>query len=563
VTGAEARDDAYLRPEELEEIRRAFFDQARAALESLDEGILALEGTVPTRDRLALLRRAAHTLKGDCGSMGFPSLSTLAHAVEDALSALERPGRVVSGGDCDRLLAAVDGLRTGLAAGGAGAPVPDVTEAMAELSGVEDAGAPPPTPREPSAAGAPESPRWRPADVQDGETVRVEARRVDDVLNLVGEMVVARSIISGVAAEIEALLPEDQSRRLLEAQSLLARVLQDLQRSAMRMRMVPADRVFRRFARVVRDLGRRTGKRVALRIVGETTELDRGILDALEEPLLHLVRNAVDHGVEAPEGRRLAGKAEEAGLVLRAGREGNHVVIEVIDDGRGIDTSDVRARAVEKGVLTPREAETIGDADAAQLVFEPGLSTAREVTETSGRGVGLDVVRRTVESLKGSVRVTTVQGRGSTFVIRVPLTVAIIQALLFRAGGRDLAVPLASVVEIALASDLTVVRLDAREVFRLRNEVLDLVLAEGVLDLPHVGGPGFVVVVQDGARRFGLLVDELLGEQELVIKAVNDRWVRTPLVAGASVLGHGGLVLILDVPSVYRAALARQRVSHD
>jgi two-component system chemotaxis sensor kinase CheA len=563
----------------------------------------------------------------------------------------------VSSGDCDRLLSAVDGLRSGLGAGRAAAPVPDVAGLISRLGRVGDArgldgrerpetarglrtvrlsltfprtargrerrlhdllrrlgleavGAPPavgtpgdptqvqmvaltsreipdlqararavrglrvdvaehvdpgPEPSGPSSAeSAADRAATRPADVQEGETVRVEARRVDDVLNLVGEMVVARSIIAGVSGEIESLLPEDQALRLVEAQALLARVLHDLQRSAMRMRMVPADRVFRRFARVVRDLGRQRGKAVALRIVGETTELDRGILDALEEPLLHLVRNAIDHGIEPAEERRASGKPEAAALVLRAGREGNHVVIEVLDDGRGIDTASVRARAVEKGILTAREAEAASDADLAQLVFEPGLSTAQEITETSGRGVGLDVVRRTVESLKGSVRVTASPGGGSSFLIRVPLTVAIIQALLFRAGGRDLAVPLTSVVEIALPGDLAIQSLDSRDVFRLRDQVLDLVSAGSLLELPHaVSGPGFVVVVQDGVRRFGILVDELVGEQELVIKAVHDRWVRTPLVAGASVLGDGGLVLILDIPSVYRAALAQGRISHD
>jgi two-component system, chemotaxis family, sensor kinase CheA len=642
------------RPEEVEEIRRTFFDQAEIALDALTQGVLDLEGELPAEERLAPLRRAAHTLKGDCASVGFPALSGLSHALEDALIALARSRRPVTAGQSDVFLGAVDGFRAALSAGPGGADITSSLSAAlrAAFAGGEDGPSwmdvlgeeererlararergltplhvvleftaqcrdPARTSAEileaaglESVAQVPSSrsagarkPRWTRLDVlalgalpaeetrgrlpvrrgvrshvaeaadgltfgpvprpslgldlgREGDTVRVEARRVDEVLNLVGEMVMARAALAGLLGEVDRFLPGELMGRLGDAQSVLGRVLQDLQRSAMRMRMVPADRVFRRFSRVARDLGRAMGKRVSLQVEGRSTELDRGILDALEEPLLHIVRNAIGHGLETPEERRAAGKDPAGRVTLRAGREGNQVLVEVIDDGRGARADVVRARAIEKGLIGADEAASLADAEALQLVFRHGLSTAAEVDEISGRGVGLDVVRQRVEALKGSVRVESTPGIGTTFRIRVPLTVAIIQALLFRIGGRDYAVPLGAVVEIARAGELTVQSLGVREVFRLREEVLGLVRLGRLLgqeDAPSAAS--FVIVLQREEGRFGILVDELVGEQELVIKAVHDSWVRTPLVAGASVVG-GALVLILDVLSVYRAAL--------
>lgn len=659
MTSGATFDDGFLRPEELAELRATLFDQGRDALDALHHEVLALEGLAPTPERLRALRRAAHTLKSDCASVGFGDLSSLSHALEDTLGALEG-GNPVSAAQGDVLLLAVDVLRAGLEAGARDEPGPDVAPVLARLRGLVaapvaplvwdaqiqarlDAGratgltpvrldvafesdvrrrarrvtallrtlqaeplarAPhtgleraarvqvlalsplafeelteraagfggahvelhvptssesPPQPPDVAAAvpvrGAARVPGRIDEGPREGETVRVEARRVDEVLNLVGEMVTARATLQSVAAEIEPSLPQELSVRLNEAQSLLARVLQDLQRSAMRMRMAPAERVFRRFTRPVRDLARASGKRVRLHVEGQATELDRGLLDALEDPLLHLVRNALDHGLETPEERAAHGKPGEGTLTLRASREGNQVVIEVADDGRGVDPDAVLARAVEHGLLTAEEGQALGEHERLQLVFRPGLSTARAVTETSGRGVGLDVVRATVEALRGAVHARNLPGGGAAFVIRVPLTVAILRALLFRVGAQTLALPLSSVLEIARAADLLVQRLGGRSIFRLRDGTLGLVeLCELLREPPGPPGAGFVLVLRGAAGPFGVRVDELLGEQELVIKAVQDRFIRAPLVAGAAVLGGGIVVLILDALALQRAA---------
>jgi two-component system chemotaxis sensor kinase CheA len=550
-------EESFLRPEELAEIRQTFFDQGRDAVESLGRTVLALEGLAPTSDRLKSLRRAAHTLKSDCASVGFPALSSLSHALEDALVGLETGAQPVSADQVDVLLQAVDALRDGLESGVRGEFEPDVTvtiERLRTLMG--DAPGGDAQAAAPGEAAADKGGR-------EGETVRIEAARIDETLTLVGELVTVRSTLAGLAGEIERHLPEDLSGRLADVQSVLGRALQELQRTTMRMRMVPVDRVFRRFTRVVRDLGRQTGKRLRLHIEGETTELDRGILESLEEPLLHLVRNAVSHGIEDPEERAAKGKPEEARLTLRAGREGNQILIEVSDDGRGIDVDAVRRRAVERGFVRQEDADALPDADALQLVFSPGLSTAQVVTEHSGRGVGLDVVRETVESLRGSVTAHNARESGAVFLIRVPLTIAIIQALLFRVNGLQLAVPLSSVVEIAQVGDVTLQRVGSFEIVKLRDQVLGLVRLRQLLGFPDAPPRGYVMILQCAGAQFGVLADEMCGEQELVIKRVHDRWIRTSLVAGASIVGGGLPTLILDVLSVYRAALTQGAVAHD
>jgi two-component system chemotaxis sensor kinase CheA len=642
-----AFDDGFFTSAEIQEVRRALFDQGRVALEALGAEVLTLEGRLPTAERLRSLRRAAHTLKGDCGSVGFTDLSRLAHALEDAFTVLEKAGEVVSAGQTDVLLSAVDHLAAGLEAGAASRPGPDHQNVIALLGTIGAPGGSSGTfaltpdqaasieqglragrqalriavavkgrgrkaaallgalleradleevaraasergsraevvalgphgaaevvrrlgrgrglevrvqPwRESPAPEVPEVPDVLAAPSREGESVRIDSRRVDEVLNLVGEMVTARSTIAGVTADIAPALSEEMASRLSDAQSVLERVLQDLQRSAMRMRMVPVGRVFRRFSRVVRDLGRNSGKRLVLEVEGEATELDRAVLDALEDPLLHLVRNAVDHGLETPAERLDAGKPAEGRIWLRASREGNQVLVEVSDDGRGIDPGRVCRSAVEKGLLSPGEASALSAEESIQLVFRAGLSTAARITETSGRGVGLDIVRQNVEALKGSIRASNLSPGGASFLIRVPLTVAIIQALLFRAGSQHLAVPLTAVVEIARTDSLSVQRVGSHQVFRLRDAALGLVRLGPMLDAgEHGPAAEFVIVLQSSLGRFGLLVDELVGEQELVIKAVHDRWIRTSLVAGASTLGGGTLALILDVLAVHRAAV--------
>jgi len=384
------------------------------------------------------------------------------------------------------------------------------------------------------------------------ETVlRVDAERIDSVLNLVGELIIGKSMLHQAVNEFDRKFPKDTLRsKFSDAMAFQARIINDLQKSVMKIRMVPVEQLFRRFPRLVRDVGKSCGKEVGLVITGQDTDLDKSIMDMLAEPLAHLVRNAVDHGIETPEERINAGKPAQGTIKLDAYHQGNQIVLEVKDDGRGIDKARLLEKAIDRGVIDASDAATFTDAQALNLVFHSGLSTAEQVTTISGRGVGMDVVKSVLDRLKGTISISTEAGKGTTFYLKVPLTLAIIKALLFRVGDRIYAVPLAAVVEITRAKQSEVHIVDHHPVIQLREQVLTLVhlnkLATQAAKSPRM----FVVVVAMGEHRFGLVVDELIGEEELVIKALDDHLVATDLVSGASILGDGTVVLILNLSSV-------------
>ena len=390
-------------------------------------------------------------------------------------------------------------------------------------------------------------------------TLRVDATRIDTVLNLIGELIIGKSMLHRTIIEFDKHHAKDPLRsRFADALAFQSRVLEDLQRSVMKIRMVPVEQLFRRFPRIVRDVSRNCGHDVALEIAGEHTDLDKGILDALAEPLAHLVRNAVDHGIEPPEERESKGKPKSGVIRLNAYHQGNQVVIEVSDDGRGIDRKKLISRAVERGSISASEGTKLTEEDATRLIFQPGLSTADKVTEVSGRGVGMDAVVGALDRLKGTIETDTTPGVGTTFRIFVPLTLASIQALLFRVAGHLYAVPLANVVEITRVAGSQIHRVDDYEVIRLRDQLLTLVHLDRLTSQNSkvASSKSFVIIIGVGERKFGLVVDSLMGEEELVIKALDDRLSSSDFVSGASILGDGTVVLILNIP-VVASRLAR------
>jgi len=383
--------------------------------------------------------------------------------------------------------------------------------------------------------------------------LRVEAGRIDNVLNLVGELIIGKSMLQQALNEFSKRYPKELLRgKFADAMAFQSRVLNDLQRSVMKIRMVPVDQLFRRFPRMVRDVSRQCGREVELVLSGQDTDLDKGILDAIAEPLTHMVRNAVSHGIEPAEERRRAGKAPQGIIKLNAYHQGNQVVVEVSDDGRGMDVQKIRAKAIELGMVSPEEAARLTEAETLDFIFRPGFSTAEQVTEVSGRGVGMDVVQSVLHRLKATVSVHTRPGQGTTFRLKLPLTLAIIKALLFWVEERLYAIPLNSVVEIARTAASEVHQVDNYEVLQLRNQVLPLLRLgrPAPLETGHKSPKLFVLVIIVGERRFGLIVDALEGEEELVIKALDDQTFSTDLVSGASILGDGRVVLILNLPAV-------------
>jgi two-component system chemotaxis sensor kinase CheA len=384
-------------------------------------------------------------------------------------------------------------------------------------------------------------------------SLRVETARIDAVMNLVGELIIGKSMLQRTITEFERRYPKEPLRgRLSDALAFQSRVLDELQKSVMKIRMVPVEQLFRRFPRIVRDIARLRNKDIVLDVSGQNTDLDKSILDALGEPLAHLVRNAADHGIESPADRLAAGKPARGTIHLNAYHEGDQVVIEVSDDGMGLDREKIVRRAVERGIFTAEEALRLSESEALQLIFKPGFSTKDEITEISGRGVGLDVVKSVLESMKGFVEVMSEPGRGTTFKLLVPLTLASIQALLFRVDGRLYAVPLASVVEITRITPEEIHVVNDREVVQLRKQILTLVRLGRNGAAPPREKPKriFVVVVGVAGRRFGLVVDSLMGEEELVIKPLEDQLIASPLISGASILGDGTVVMILNMAAL-------------
>jgi two-component system chemotaxis sensor kinase CheA len=383
--------------------------------------------------------------------------------------------------------------------------------------------------------------------------LRVDAERIDNVLNLVGELIIGKSMMQQALSEFAKRHPKDASRgRFADAMGFQARVLNDLQRSVMKVRMIPVEQLFRRFPRMVRDVSRLCGRKVELVISGQDTDVDKTLLDAIAEPLTHIVRNAVSHGVESPEERARRNKPEHGTIRLDAYHQGSQLIVEIRDDGGGIDPAKVAARALKQGIVTTEEIARFSEAEIFDLVFRPGFSTAEEITEVSGRGVGLDIVRSVLHRLKGSVEIQTRVGEGTTFRLKLPLTLAIIKALLFRVEERLYAIPLNAVAEIARAHESDLHRVDNYEVLQLRNQVLPLLRMgrRGTERTDHRAGKIFILVISFGERKLGLIVDAMEGEEELVIKTLDDQTVATDLVSGASILGDGRVVLIMNLAAI-------------
>jgi two-component system chemotaxis sensor kinase CheA len=378
------------------------------------------------------------------------------------------------------------------------------------------------------------------------QTVRVDIERLDNLMNLVGELVMHKGRLEQIG--LNQKIPD-----LHETIEQIDRISTDLQSVVMKVRMVPIEQVFNRFPRMVRDLAKDLHKEVDFIIEGKETELDRTVIDEIGDPLVHLLRNALDHGIELPQERSQKGKPAVGTVVLRARHEGNYVFIEVEDDGQGIDTQKILARAVEKGFITAKQAEQMTREDAIELLFISGFSTSRNVTDVSGRGVGLDVVKNKIESLNGEINIESRPGQGTRFRIKLPLTLAIIQALMVAVGNEIYAIPLSSVDETTMITGRDVKMVQNQEVIMLRGSILPLYRLAALLQVPGHSSAGeemYVVVVRKGEQQIGLVVDTLIGQQEIVIKSLGKLLTGIPGIAGAIVAGDGNVRLILDITTL-------------
>ncbi|MGB4508071.1 MAG: chemotaxis protein CheA [Syntrophomonadaceae bacterium] len=378
------------------------------------------------------------------------------------------------------------------------------------------------------------------------QTVRVDIDRLDNLMNLVGELVMHKGRLGQIAS----------NRRIVELNETIEqidRISTDLQSVVMKVRMVPIEQVFNRFPRMVRDLAKELNKEIELIMEGKETELDRTVIDEIGDPLIHLLRNAIDHGLESPSVRTQKGKPRIGTIILRARHEGNSVFIEVEDDGAGIQIERVKNKAVAKGIITAKEAEEMTAEQAVDLLFSPGFSTAENITDVSGRGVGLDVVKSKIESLNGEIQVDSKPGQGTKFVVKLPLTLAIIQALMVAVRDEIYAIPLSTVNETTMLSSEDIRLIQNQEVIVLRGNVLPLYRLDSLLEVPGEtqSDESYVVVVHKGNKQIGLVVDRLIGQQEIVIKSLGKVLAGTPGIAGAIVAGDGNVRLILDIDTLF------------
>lgn len=389
------------------------------------------------------------------------------------------------------------------------------------------------------------------ASVASTETIRIDVSRVENLMNLSGELVLGRNRLEQITRNLLAgELTKENLKELEETTSQIDFITSEIQASVMRMRMIPIGKLFQKAPRIVRDLSKQFKKKIQLVMEGEETEIDKGIIDELSDPLVHMLRNACDHGIESPEERVKLGKPEVGTVYLGAEQEGNNIVIKISDDGRGMDPEKLKSKAIEKGLITPEEASQMSDKEAFQLIFQPGFSTAQIISNVSGRGVGMDVVRTNILKLKGMIDIESEKGVGTTFIIKLPLTLAIIQGLLVKVHSEIYAIPLASVLEVVDCDVSKVNTINKREVIRIRSDILPLIRLSKVLNVNGVNDSlenKYVVVVGIGEFRVGLVVDELLGQQEIVIKSLGDFLGHIKGIAGVTILGDGSVVIIIDV----------------
>ena len=390
------------------------------------------------------------------------------------------------------------------------------------------------------------------------QTIRVDVKRLDQLMNLIGELVLAKNRLIKIYNDVEERYEGEKFlEELNQVVSSISIVTTDLQIAVMKTRMLPIGKVFNKFPRLVRDLSRELGKKVKLIIEGEDTELDKSIIEEIGDPLVHMIRNSVDHGIEPPEERVKLGKPEEGTVWLRAYNEGNMIVIEIKDDGKGMDPDVLKRKAIEKGIITESEAANMSDKEAFMLIFKPGFSTASKVTSVSGRGVGMDVVKTNIEKLNGIIEVDSAPGKGTTFKLKIPLTLAIIQALLVASQEDLFAVPLSNVIETVRIVEEDIYMIEGKSVLKLREEVLPLVNMADIFEIEKILEPEkylYVVVLGLGATKIGLIVDRFIGQEEIVIKSLGEFLKGLPGIAGATIRGDGRVTLIVDVGTLMKLA---------
>lgn len=526
------------------ELIRDFIDDANGHLGAIDAGLLSLEKGGYDRNIMQGMLGALHTLKGNSGMMGFGSLQRYIHKSEELFKKV-LDSEIDLDHAIDALFDGVNVIRNVLQ------EIEKDRTVTSDLSGkildierlLEGSGA---------ASGKQEI-ELSPYLGAKTDKIKVDFKRLDDLLNLVGELVIFKTRLNQIGDRARAeIVTKSLGNELKDSLELMGKTISGLQEGIMKVRMLPVSHVFKKFPRMVRDLSRALHKEVRLTFEGEDTEIDKTVIDALDEPLLHMIRNAIDHGIESPDERAQKGKNREGRITLSASQESNYVIIRVRDDGRGIDLEKVKEVGMRRGIL---KTESPVDKEAIlSLILSPGFSTRDEATDVSGRGVGLDVVSRNISRLNGYVTVESVPGKGTEFTVKLPLSLAIISALMVEAGGDTYAIPMSAVDESVKIGEEDIHIINNREVVRFRERVLPVIRLDDFLGLGERREKRFyLVIVGKAEKRLAVAVDRLKGQQDIVIKPLDDTLGKSYGIAGASILGDGRIVLIADVMAFWRS----------
>lgn len=548
--------------DELRELIGDFIVETSEIIETLDQDLVELEHRKTDLDLLNKIFRGAHTMKGSSSFLGFDKLSTVTHHAEEILNRLRKGEMTVSAEIMDILLEFVDVVKKILFDIKNNTDTASTDDVVRKLKlaneGRISSGSASDSDLSPSSSmSQADADQVKKAAVNMEQTLRVDVTRLDTLMELVGELVLGRNRIAQLSSSLEKKFENEYLvEQLIESTSQIGVITTELQLAVMKTRMIPIGKTFNKFPRMVRDLSREKHKDIDLIISGEETELDKSVVEVIGDPLIHMIRNSVDHGIEMPDVREAAGKSRKGKIWLSAYHEGNHIVIEIKDDGAGMDASRLKAKAVEKKIITQEEANAMDKEAALGLIFRPGFSTADKITSTSGRGVGMDVVRTNIEQLNGIINIESELGAGTRVQLKLPLTLAIIQALFVECAGENFAIPLMSVIETVRVHMDEVHSFEGREVLKLRDTVLSLLRMNEVFDLEASHNEElYVVVVGIAEKRIGFIVDKLVGQEEIVIKSLGNYLSGGNAgIAGATIMGDGRVRLIIDVAGIMELA---------
>lgn len=564
--------------DDMKEIIDDFLVESDELIASLDANLVKLEATPDDLNLLNEIFRAAHTVKGTSSFLGFEQITSLTHKMEDILNKLRKSEMAVTPDIMDLLLESLDHLKELLSNVREGITDElDLSSIIARLEaaltsqGCENAAttasAPSVSAQEP-AAEEPVDPgtarangqATRSASKKGGgdQTIRVDVNRLDALMNLTGELVLGRNALMQSVNRTTSEYDGVDMDSLTRSVAAINYITTELQLAVMKMRMQPVGKVFSKFPRLVRDLARETKKEIDLVITGETTELDKSVIEEIGDPLVHIIRNSCDHGIESPDAREKAGKPRKGCVKLEAFQEGSNIVIRITDDGRGLDVTAIRRKAVERGLCSQADADRLTDREAFRFIFEPGFSTAKVITDVSGRGVGMDVVRSNIEKLNGLIELNSTHGVGTVMAIKLPLTLAIVQGLLVQSDDEVYILPLSSVYETVKTDQSHVYYVNQRPVMRLRDEIIPIINLGEILRSSSGGfvmaEKPYIVIIGLADKKLGVNIDRFLGQEEVVIKSLGQYLGATEGVAGATILGDGRIRLIVDLLGLFNIA---------